>query len=153
MSETVVARLRPHARALFFPVLLLVAVAGAFGFLSGLREQWQVIAVCVAAVALILAGFLIPLLRWLATGYTITTRRIAIRSGVLVRSRQELLLSRAHDITVTRTAVQAIFGSGDVRLGTAIDRPIVLRDVPSATLVRETLHDLMEQNRMDSSIG
>ena len=34
-----------------------------------------------------------------------------------------------------------------------IDRPIVLRDVPSAALVRETLHDLMERNRSDSSIG
>lgn len=153
MSETVVARLRPHARALFFPVLLLVAVAGAFGFLSGLREQWQVIAVCVAAVALIVAGFLIPLLRWLTTSYTITTRRIAVRSGLLVRSRHELLLSRAHDVAVTKSALQSMLGSGDVRLGTAIDRPIVLRDVPSASLVSETLHDLMERNRTDSSIG
>ncbi|CAN5518127.1 hypothetical protein BH10ACT7_BH10ACT7_11050 [soil metagenome] len=153
MTETVVARLRPHSRALFFPILLLVVVAGAFGFLSGLREEWQVIAVCVVAAVLIVAGFLAPLTRWLTTSYTITTRRIAIRSGVLVRSRQELLLSRAHDITVTRSALQSMFGSGDVRLGTAIDQPIVLRDVPSAGLVRETLHDLMERNRMDSSIG
>lgn len=153
MSETVVVRLRPHARSLFFPVLLLVAVAGAFGFLSGLREQWQVIAVCAAAVALLIAGFLIPLLRWLATGYTITTRRIAVRNGLLVRSRHELLLSRAHSVSVTRSVGQSLFGSGNVVVNPGSDGEIILTDVPSPALVRETLHDLIEGNRTDSSIG
>lgn len=152
-GERIVARLKPHARELFFPVLALVVVAAGFGFFSGLREQWQVITVAAVAGVLVVVGFVLPLVKWLATGYTITTRRVTIRSGVLVRSRQELLLSRAHDITMTRSALQAVFGSADIRLGTAVDQPVVLRDVPSAALVRETLHDLIEQNRMDSSIG
>ncbi len=153
MSETVVARLRPHPRALFWPCVLLVIVAGGFGYFTGLREAWQVIVVCVAAVALVVLGFLVPLLRYLSVGYTITTRRIAVRSGILVRSRQELLLSRAHDVSLRRTALQAMFRTGDVRVGTAIDRPLVLHDVPAAALVQETLHDLMERNRSDRSIG
>ena len=40
--ETVVARLRPHARALIGPTALLLVVAAAFGYLGGsFPELWQ----------------------------------------------------------------------------------------------------------------
>lgn len=151
--EAVVTRLRPHARALFWPTLLLIAVAGATGFFGGsLPEEWQNIAVLVAAAVLLVAGWLVPLLRWLARSYTITTRRTVVRSGVLVRERQELLHSRARDVTVRKRALQSMFGSGDVLLDSGSEFPVVLADVPSANLVQEALHDLIE-SRPDTSIG
>jgi membrane protein YdbS with pleckstrin-like domain len=86
VSETVVARLRPHARALFWPTMLLLGVAAALGFLSGaFREQWQNAALLGGAAVLVIAGWLAPLLRWASRRYTITTRRIVVRSGILVR--------------------------------------------------------------------
>ncbi|MEP6480575.1 MAG: PH domain-containing protein [Rhodoglobus sp.] len=143
--EVVVARLRPHARALFWPTLLLVVIAGALGFFSGrLTESWQVIAALGAAGIVVVAGWLFPLCGWLARNYTITTRRIVLRSGIFVRLRQELLHSRGHDVTVRKTALQSVFGSGDVLVNTGLDHPVVLRDVPSADLVQAALHDLME---------
>ena len=157
-QETVIARLRPHGRALFWPTVLLLAVAAALGFFEGaLPEEWQNIAVLIAGGVIAVVGWLAPLCRWLACNYTITTRRIVVRSGVLVRVRQELLHSRAHDVTVRKNSLQSLFGSGDVLVSSGLDRPVVLRDVASANLVQAALHDLMEDNRgwhaQDMSIG
>ncbi len=145
--ETVVARLRSHGRALFWPALALVVVAAAMGYLSGrFDDEWQNLAVIVVGLVLILLLSLLPLVAWLGRNYTITTRRIVLRSGILVRSRQELLHSRGYDLTVRRNGLQSMFRSGDVRINTGLDKPVVLRDVPSADLVQATLHDLMEQS-------
>lgn len=146
-SERVVARLRPHARAVFWPTALLLAVAAATGFFGGaLPEEWQNIAVYCAAALILLTGWLVPVLRWATSSYTITTRRTVVRRGILVRSRQELLHSRARDVTVRKGALQSLFGSGDVLLDSGSEYPVVLADVPSADLVQSALHDLIERH-------
>lgn len=144
--EAVVARLRPHVRGLVWPCILLVAVAAATGFFYGtFAREWQNIAVLATAGILVLIGWFAPFVRWISRGYTITTRRTVVRSGVLVRERRELLHSRASDVTVRASPLQTMAGSGDVRIGTMGEQPLVLKDVPSATLVQATLHDLMER--------
>ena len=144
-DEVVIARLRPHARALVLPTVLLLAVAGIVGFLGGvLTETWQLIALAVAAGLALMFGWLAPLLRYLARNYTITTRRIVVVSGFAVRVRQELLLSLCHDVTVRKGPVQSILGSGDVIVNSGHDSAIVLVDVPSEKLVQAALHDLIE---------
>lgn len=140
-EETVVARLRPHARALFWPTVLLLAVAGGVGFLSGtFHEQWQNTVLLAVAGAVALVGWLAPLLRWAARGYTITTRRVVVASGILSRTRQEVLLSRISDVAIERRGLQAVFRSGDV----VLNDEVVLVDVPSAGLVLAAIHDLVE---------
>jgi uncharacterized membrane protein YdbT with pleckstrin-like domain len=143
--EAVVARLRPHGRALFWPSLALIAILGATGYFYGsFDEPWQNLGVLAAALLLGILLWLIPVLYWLGRHYTITTRRIVLRSGFFVRVRQELLHSRGYDVSVRKNAMQAMFRSGDVLINTGLDKPIVLRDVPSANLVQAALHDLME---------
>lgn len=143
--EAVVARLRSHGRALFWPCLVLVADAAALGYFGGtFAEPWQNWAVLAAAVLVAVLLFLLPLIAWLGRNYTITTRRIVLRSGIFVRTRQELLHSRGYDVTVRKAGLQGMFGSGDVLVNTGLERPVVLRDVPGANLVQATLHDLME---------
>ena len=145
--ESVVARLRAHGRAVVLPCLVLIADAGALGFLAGaFDEDWQNWLVVIGALLIAVVAFLIPVLVWLSRNYTITTRRIVLRGGLFVRTRQELLHSRGYDVTVRRSPVQAMFGSGDVRINTGLERPVVLRDVPNASLVQATLHDLMEHS-------
>ncbi|MFT4029049.1 MAG: PH domain-containing protein [Protaetiibacter sp.] len=143
--ESVVARLRSHGRVLFWPSALLVADAAALGYFGGtFAESWQNWAVLGAAVLVAVLFFLLPLIAWLGRNYTITTRRIVLRSGVLVRTRQELLHSRGYDVTVRKAGLQAMFGSGDILVNTGLEHPVMLRDVPGADLVQATLHDLME---------
>lgn len=144
-DETVIAHLRPHARTLFWPTVLLLVVAGVLGFLSGtFREQWQnIVLLCVAGV-IALVGWFAPLLRWASCNYTITTRRVVVSSGILGRSRREVLLSRISDVTVERRGLQSVFRSGDVVINEQLEHPVVLADVPSAGLVQAAIHDLVD---------
>jgi uncharacterized membrane protein YdbT with pleckstrin-like domain len=147
-AERVIARLRPHGRALFWPTAALMACVGGAAYLFGrFAAQWENLAVLGAAALLILLLWVIPLVLWLGRNYTITTRRIILRSGFVVRVRQELLHSRGYDVTVRKTGLQTAFGSGDVQINTGLEHPVVLRDVPSADLVQAALHDLMEANQ------
>ncbi len=143
--ERAVSRLRPHARALVLPSLVLVAVAGAASYGAfTFDEVWQQLASLFVGLVVVGLLWLLPLLSWLSSQYLITTRRLVLRRGLFVRTRQEVLLSRGHDVTVRRAGLQSMFRSGDVLINTGLDRPIVLRDVPRADLVAEALTDLLE---------
>ncbi|MCU1586416.1 MAG: hypothetical protein JWM49_2972 [Microbacteriaceae bacterium] len=146
-SERVVARLRPHGRAMFWPSLALIVVAGAVGYFAGsFAAVWQNLAVLAAGAFAVLVFWLLPLLAWLGTRYVLTTRRIILRSGFFIRVRQELLHSRGYDVTVRQNGLQSLFRSGNVLINTGLDQPVVLKDVPGADLVQAALHDLMEKS-------
>ncbi|GAA1446720.1 PH domain-containing protein [Leifsonia poae] len=146
--ERIVARLRPNARALFWPSIVLIATCGALGYFVGqFDEVWENVLLWSSAAALVLLLFLLPLAFWLSTRYTITTRRIILRHGFFIRVRQELLHSRGYDISLKRNWLQSAFRSGDVRINSGLERPVVLKDVPKADLVQRALNDLMENSQ------
>jgi len=131
---------------MFWPSVLLVALAGAAGYFGmWFPEEWENAAVLALAGVIAIVGWLVPLLRWLSRHYTITTRRIVVRSGILVRTRQEVLHSRGYSTTVRSGAGQRLFRTGDIIVRAGLDPTLVLRDVPSVDLVHDTLHDLLEQ--------
>lgn len=153
-AERVVARLRPRAHRLFVPALVVIAVCGAVGFLYGrFAEDWQnLLLVAGGLVAVIVVGVL-PLLSWLSWRYTITTRRVILRHGLVVRVRQELLHSRGYDVTVRRGALQTMLRTGNVLINAGLENPVVLRNVPTPNLVQATLNDLMEANQNQISVN
>ncbi len=143
--ERVIARLRSNARALFWPSLALIVVVGGVGYFAGrVSEVWEVVLLWSAAAVATLLLFLLPLAVWLSRRYTITTRRLILRHGFFVRVRQELLHSRGYDVAVKRNWVQSMFRSGDVRINSGLDHPVVLKDVPKADQVQRALSELME---------
>ncbi|HEY0248915.1 MAG TPA: PH domain-containing protein [Gryllotalpicola sp.] len=143
--ERVVARLRPHARALFWPALSFIAVSGGYGyFVDRFDAPWAHLAVLLAALLLVLVLFLLPYLAWLSRRFIITTRRIVVRRGFFVRRRQELLHSRGYQVELSRGPIQSMFASGNLRITVAGETVLVLRDVPKARTVQVALHDLME---------
>ena len=147
VPEAVVARLRPHVRALFFPIAgLLITLAATGYFFGSFDALWANLLVLAAAAVLIVVVFAGPFATWLGRSYTITTRRIVLRAGLMVRTRQELLHSRGYDVTVRQNGLQQLFRSGDVLINTGLDRPVVLHDIPSADLVQSALHELMERS-------
>jgi uncharacterized membrane protein YdbT with pleckstrin-like domain len=146
--ERVIARLRPHVRALFWPSVVLIACCGGVGYFGGsFAEVWQNVVVYVTGGLIVVLLFLLPLGFWLSKRYIITTRRIILRHGFFVRVRQELMHSRGYDVSVKKNWLQSAFGSGDVRINSGLDRPVVLRDVPKANLVQSALHDLMDHSQ------
>ncbi|WP_378147503.1 PH domain-containing protein [Cnuibacter sp. UC19_7] len=154
VPERILARMRPHGRRLILPVLVLFAVSGAFGWFYGsFAEEWQNIAVLAGAVAAVVLLVLLPYLAWLGHRYTITTRRIIARRGLLVRHRQDVFLARVTDVRLRRGPLQAMVRSGDVRVVAGPDLTVVLQDVPSATLVSALLGDLTEHPTATWSLG
>lgn len=146
--ERVVVRLRSNARRLVWSVLVLVAVAGALGYFVGnFAEPWHEIAALAGAAAVVLLACILPFFGWLARRYTITSRRLIVRSGLFVRVRREIPHSRGYDVTVRRTWVQSAFGSGDVRVSTGAESPVTLRNVPNPGLVQSVLNELVEAAR------
>jgi len=146
--EVVVARLRSHARVLFWPTLVLIATCGATGYYYGsFAEPWQNVLVLAGAGLVVVLLWLLPLVAWLTRRYTVTTRRLIVVHGIFVHVRQELLHSRGYDVSVQRTWLQSLFRSGTVRINSGLEHPLLLRDVPDAGLLQRVLQDLMERSQ------
>ena len=147
-AERVVARLRQHARRMFWPSIALIAICGAAAYLGSAFGGWVALAIWAGALLLAIFLFLLPLGSWLTTRYTVTTRRLIVRSGLFVRERRELLHSRGYTVTLRTSWLQSLFRSGTIVIG-GVDQKAVaqLRDVPRAEVVTEALHDLMENSQ------
>jgi len=145
--ERVLVRLRPHGRVLVVPtVVLLVLVAVAGWAANGLRPDWARTAALVVVAVLALLSWLVPLLRWAGRRYVVTTRRVVVRTGLLVSTRREVAHDRVVDVVLRRGVLQALARSGDVHLVVGQGRPpLVLADVPAARLVQATLHELADR--------
>jgi membrane protein YdbS with pleckstrin-like domain len=142
--------LRPHARVLTRPVLVLVVGAGLGGFAVGrvpdgdLQAPGRVVAA--ALVALLLGRWAaLPFLRWRATRFLVTDTRVLTRRGVVSRSGRDLPLSRIGDLSFSRGPLDRLFGSGTVVLTPVGDSPpLVLRRLPRVAQVQRELYELLE---------
>lgn len=143
----VVLRLRRHARRLTLPVLALLAIVGAAGFWVGrLPEEWMNLLAAGGAALLALLLGVVPILSWLSTRATVTTRRVIVRRGFLVHHRGELPLSRVREVRSRRGPIQRMFSSGDVELVSGVEAPVVLRDVPGVQTVVEAMQELVQHS-------
>lgn len=144
-AEHVVVRLRRSARVLLGPALVFVVVCGATGYWWGrLSPPWLNSALPIVAAVVVVALCLVPVLLWLNRVTIITTRRLIVQRGFLVRERRELLLVRSSEATLRRGPLQLLAGSGDVIVHADSQGRMVLHDVPRARLVHRAVADLIE---------
>lgn len=144
-EELLIARFRSHARRLFWSALVLIATFGAtayfYGNLPEGLEDWMLLA---AAGLIVLLLVVVPFAVWYSRSTTITTRRVIARHGIGARRRQEMSHARGYTIAVRRGPLQRLWGSGTITLSNGVDAPLRLSDVPTVTLVHETLADQIE---------
>ena len=153
VRELRIARVRPHARRLFWSALVLVAVAGAVGYYSGnipaplsdWARDWMLWA---AAGLVVLLLVVVPYVRWLTRTYTVTTRRVIAQSGVLRRTRTEMLHARGYTIGERRGPLQRLWGAGTLTLSNGVDAPLRMADIPSVRLMHEALADQVEVSQI-----
>lgn len=147
--ELRVARFRGHARHLVWPTLVLIGVGGACGFFYGNLpapfENWMLLTAAAVVVFLLV---LLPFLRWWSHVYTITTRRVIERSGVLATRRRELSHVRGYTIAERRGLMQRMSGAGTLLLSNGVDEPLRLKNIPGVALVHEVLVDQVEVNQI-----
>jgi uncharacterized membrane protein YdbT with pleckstrin-like domain len=148
-GEHVVLNLRTHAKALAGPVVVLVlavVVAAVVGALvpEGSSQQWLRLAVWVIAAVVVLVWAVVPFLRWLATRYTITNRRLITRTGLVTRTGRDIPLYRINDVSYEKGLLDRLLGCGTLVISDATEKAgVVLDDIPDVERVQVTLNDLL----------
>ncbi|GAA3768365.1 hypothetical protein GCM10022240_21060 [Microbacterium kribbense] len=147
--ELRIARFRPHARRLFWSALVLIAVAGATGYLwhnlPAPFEDWMLLTAAGIVVFLLV---LMPFLTWWSHIFTLTTRRIMVRRGVFRVRRAQLSHVRGYTVQLRRGLFGRLWQVGTLTLSDGVDAPLKLRNVPDAELVHEALVDQVEVNQI-----
>ena len=147
-DEQVVAHVRTHAKVLVLPALGLIAAGAVVGVGTALipyayRPVGQ-LAVAVVGLALATWWAVIPFLRWWTSTYTLTTRRLITRHGILNKSGTVLPLARINDVSYERSLSDRMLGCGTLQIQTAADAgPVVLPDVPDVEQVHLLLTELV----------
>ncbi|MBP1234796.1 membrane protein YdbS with pleckstrin-like domain [Arthrobacter sp. PvP102] len=159
-GEQVITVTRPQPRKLFFPGLLFIVAPALGAFASAwivkgeparlvplITGEWTfwLVAVCAGAVAWILLGYCLPrVLRWHATQYVLTSRRIIARYGMLRRRDIQIPLAHVHHIGVSQSLWQRILRSGNISLDTGQGADAVIPDVPEAVRFRNFVLDAID---------
>ena len=148
-DEYVVVSTRTHWKALIGPVLLLLVVAGAGGFLAAIvpagslrtPARIAILAVGVVVLAMFAAK---PFLDWFFSTYTITNRRLITRHGIFTRTGRDIPLMRINDVSYEHGLIDRLLGCGTLHIESAGERgQVVLPDVPHVEHVHLQMSDLL----------
>src|SRR3954463_11726518 len=115
--------LRPHARRLFRPALILLVLAPAAAFAAGVAPAGVArgpARLLVVALALLVAArwVLWPFLRWWNTLYVLTDERFFERAGLVRRTGHDLPLQGVTDVVVAQSLGERLRRWGPLRGGT-----------------------------------
>ncbi|MDI3329140.1 MAG: PH domain-containing protein [Micrococcus sp.] len=150
-AEQVRVRTRAHPRALTLPVLRLMFIALATGYVQGVLARgdlhealvqvrpWLAGAVWVLAALALLLGCLRPAWRWLTRTTVLTSLRIIQRAGP-GRSRERALhLLAIYDVRLRQRRGQRMAGAGDLIIEHGAGSQWVLAGMPEAVRFRELI--------------
>ncbi len=117
-GEQVIFSGHPSWRAIlgfYLKGIVVAAIAGALAKLFGADSATVFLIVLVAIALAVLVGFV----KRVATTYTITSRRLNIRRGILSREIQETRLERVQNVNYRQSIYQRVMQIGDVDFDTA----------------------------------
>jgi uncharacterized membrane protein YdbT with pleckstrin-like domain len=88
--------------------------------------------------------FIRPLLIWLTATYTITTRRLITRHGVITRRGHDIPLTRVSDVAYEKDLIDRMLGCGTLVISDASTHgQVALPDIPHVEDVQRKLNDLL----------
>lgn len=116
-GEDVVLDLRPHWSFVARPALALLAGLATAIWMqarisSGERYKDVVLIPVLVLVVLVLGWFVGRYARWATRNLVVTTERVVIRSGVVVRRGREVPLGEVRDVTEVRSLLGRVWGVG-----------------------------------------
>lgn len=122
-NERVIFEAHSHWKNIFVPVLVTVVVT-ALAVLALVQWvdpdqtalRWAVVAV---AALLVLVLGLWPIVVWLASTDTLTTRRLISRRGVFSREGKDIPIDRVQSVSYRRTLLERMLGCGTLVVQTA----------------------------------
>lgn len=158
-DEHIVISLRPHWKTLIAPIVVFLATSAAATYLElivpeGDWRPWLRLAIALTWLLIVLAWVVRPVLVWWFTRYTVTNKRLIIRTGVFSRSGRDVPLQRINDVSFERTWVERIIGSGTLHVESTSERaPIRLADIPHVEDVQRDLNEMAALEMRAGSTG
>lgn len=159
-GETVVATERQHPAVLVPAAVVAILCIGAPAVLIHLipgrvgsfdTATVKLIATLAIAVVAVL-WFLLRVLRWRFTTYTLTSHRIVLSSGVISRITESINLDRVQDIVVRKPIAQRMIHAGSVEIDAAgRDGVEVLRLIPRPDRFYTEILQAVENHRQLSA--
>jgi uncharacterized membrane protein YdbT with pleckstrin-like domain len=153
-GETPIEILHPHWKTLVAPVVLTflvvaVALTGEVVIPSGKDSAVERLALAVVAIVLIMWWLMYPVLRWRTTRYELTTKRLRLRTGVIVRDGRDIPLSRITDVSFRKGVLDRLLGCGTLVVESAGEHgEITLKEIPHVERVSGELFQLVEDERV-----
>jgi membrane protein YdbS with pleckstrin-like domain len=144
-GETVVLHTRTHVKALLLPLVVLVV-----GLVVGGLAQLELPGPAALAVWILVAvGFawwvVRPVLIWASATYTVTTRRLITRRGVITRRGHDIPLSRISDVAYELGPIDRMLGCGTLIVSDASTHGrVVMHDIPDVEQTQRKLHELLD---------
>jgi uncharacterized membrane protein YdbT with pleckstrin-like domain len=144
-GESVVVDTRTHPKALIVPGLILVVALALAIFLDRkIGNGFVSLLVWIVALVVIVWWVLRPFLDWLTSTYTVTSKRLITREGIISRKGHDIPLMRISDVAFDQGIVDRMLGCGTLVVSDASTHGSVrLNDIPRVESVQRTLSDLL----------
>jgi uncharacterized membrane protein YdbT with pleckstrin-like domain len=146
-GEQELLHLRSHGKTMIKPAIWLVLVAAFFGAVFALLPlSWRPASgwvVTVLALVLAVPVYLVPLLRWRTTTYTLTNHRLITRSGIIHKIGHDVPVARITNVAYERSLTDRMFGCGSLVFTTSAEAPVVLNDIPKVEEVGVAISNLL----------
>jgi uncharacterized membrane protein YdbT with pleckstrin-like domain len=144
-GESIVVDTRTHPKALLLPIFALVVFLAIGVFVHTQTDNGIVHTVVWVLVGIgILWFFVRRLLIWLTATYTITTRRLITRHGVITRRGHDIPLTRVSDVAYEKDLVDRMLGCGTLVISDASTHgQVALPDIPHVEDVQRKLNELL----------
>jgi uncharacterized membrane protein YdbT with pleckstrin-like domain len=144
-GESVVVDTRTHPKALVWPgVVLVVTLVLAILLDRVIGNRVVSLLVWILALVVVLWWVARPFLDWLTSTYTITTKRLITREGVVTRKGHDIPLMRISDVAYDMGLLDRMLGCGTLVISDASTHGSVrLHDIPHVEQVQRRLTDLI----------
>ena len=146
-GEHELLHLRSHGKTMIRPTIWLVVIAvvagAALGALPRGWPDWVGWVLVVLAVAWAVPAYLLPLLRWRTTTYTLTNHRLITRAGILNKVGHDVPVARITNVAYERSLSDRVFGCGSLVFTTSAEAPVVLTDIPKVEEVGVAISNLL----------
>jgi membrane protein YdbS with pleckstrin-like domain len=151
-GETVIVDTRTHWKAILWPAIVLVVTLAAATYLTTLvgntYARWLF---WIIAVGVLVVWSVKPFLEWLTATYTITTKRLITREGLIARRGHDIPLLRISDVAYDMGPIDRVLGCGTLVISDASTHgQVELHDIPDVEQVQHQLMDLLGGLHSDS---
>ena len=154
VGEAPIEILHPHWKVLVGPVVLTFLVvaavlAGEVLIPAGKDAAAERLVLAVLAIAALMWWLVYPVLKWRATRYELTTKRLRLRTGVISRDGRDIPLSRITDVSFRKGILDRLLGCGTLVVESAGELgEITLTEIPQVERVSGELFQLVEDERV-----